>query len=201
MSSPDSSSSAPRVPHAVSRRTAILRVAAAGLMAGALAGCFQPLYGENSTIGGPALLERMQDVEIMQIQGSIGNELRNDLIYDLTGGSGNPKGAPMQMIITVQSSVSTALVNTDSGLPENQIIRVTANWRLIKAGDPKKVPLVEGAGSGTATIDSSAQRYANYAATRDAEARAARVVAEQIKAQLAAYFVRRQAPLPAPSAG
>lgn len=167
-----------------------LRLAGAALLSAALAGCFQPLYAENSTIGGPALQHRLQDVEIVQIQGRIGNDLRNALIYDLSGGAGNPVGAPYQMLIAVDSSTSTALVNTASGLPENQIVRVTANWRLIKAGDPKKTPLKEGAASGSATTDTSAQRFANYAAARDAEARAGRMVAEQIKAQLAAYFLR-----------
>ncbi|WP_024279692.1 LPS assembly lipoprotein LptE [Xanthobacter sp. 126] len=169
-------------------------------LSGALAGCFQPLYAENSTTGGPALLDKMKDVEIVQIQGRLGNDLRNDLIFALTGGEGNPKGAPLQMIITVDSSTSTALINSSSGLPENQIIRVTANWRIIKADDKKKITQVEGAATGSATIDTSDQRFANYSAQIDAEKRAARSVADQIKAQLAAWFIRTGNAPPARSA-
>lgn len=179
------------------RRGALARLAVVGMMCGALAGCFQPLYADNSTVGGTALKERLRDVEIIQVQGRIGNDLRSDLIFALNGGEGNPKGAPLQMVISVESSASTALVNTGSGLPENQIIRVTANWRLVKAGDEKQKPLTGGTASGTASIDVSDQRFANYSATRDAEARAARLVAEQIKAQLAAYFIRTQNAAPA----
>lgn len=184
MSSPDPSSLGSRP------ATLFARLALVCALAGALAGCFQPLYADNSTVGGPALLDKFRDVEIVQIQGRLGNELRNDLIYALTGGEGNPKGAPLQMIITVDSSTSTALLNSASGLPENQIIRVTANWRIIKAGDEKKKSITEGSASGTATIDTSDQRFANYSAGIDAEKRAARTVADQIKAQLAAYFIR-----------
>ena len=168
----------------------LARLALVCALSGALAGCFQPLYAENSAIGGPGLTDKLKDVEIIQIQGRLGNELRNDLIFALTGGEGNPKGAPLQMIISVDSSTSTALLNSASGLPENQIIRVTANWRVIKAEDPKKVTVVDGSATGTATIDTSDQRFANYSASIDAEKRAARIVADQIKAQLAAYFIR-----------
>lgn len=168
----------------------LARLMVVGALSGALAGCFQPLYAESSTTGGPALLDKMKDVEIVQIQGRLGNELRNDLIFALTGGEGNPKGAPLQMIISVDSSTSTALINSASGLPENQIIRVTANWRIIKADDKKKATVTEGAATGTATIDTSDQRFANYSAQIDAEKRAARSVADQIKAQLAAWFIR-----------
>lgn len=184
MSSPDPSSLAHR-PVRLAARVAMLCA-----LAGALAGCFQPLYADNATVGGPALMDKFKDVEIVQIQGRLGNELRNNLIFALMGGEGNPKGAPLQMIISVDSSTSTALVNSSSGLPENQIIRVTANWRVIKAGDEKRKTLTEGSASGTATIDTSDQRFANYSASIDAEKRAARSVADQIKAQLAAYFIR-----------
>lgn len=169
-------------------------------LSGALAGCFQPLYAENSTTGGPALMDKMRDVEIVQIQGRLGNDLRNDLIFALTGGEGNPKGAPLQMIITVDSSTSTALINSASGLPENQIVRVTANWRIIKADDKKKATVTEGAATGSATIDTSDQRFANYSAQIDAEKRAARSVSDQIKAQLAAWFIRTGNAPPARSA-
>ncbi|MFS8039057.1 LPS assembly lipoprotein LptE [Xanthobacter sp. AM11] len=168
----------------------LARFALVCALSGALAGCFQPLYAENATVGGPALLDKLKDVEIIQIQGRLGNEVRNDLIFALTGGAGNPKGAPLQMIVSVDSSTSTALLNSSSGLPENQIVRVTANWRIIRAGDEKKKTVAEGAASGTATIDTSDQRFANYSASIDAEKRAARIVADQIKAQLAAYFIR-----------
>lgn len=168
----------------------LVRLATVCALAGALAGCFQPLYAENTPVGGPALLDKLKDVEIIQIQGRLGNELRNDLIFALTGGEGNPKGAPLQMIISVDSSTSTALVNSSSGLPENQIVRVAADWRIVKAGDEKKKTVTGGSASGTATIDTSDQRFANYSASIDAEKRASRIVADQIKAQLAAYFIR-----------
>ncbi len=200
MSLPDTPSSGTALvsPALRSRRAALLaRLAVVGLLSGGLAGCFQPMYAENSTVGGPALQEKLQDVEVVMIQGRLGNDLRNALIYDLTGGAGNPKGAPLQLLISVETSSSTALVNSSSGLPENQVIRVGANWRLVKAGDEKKKPLAQGQASGTTTIDVSDQRYANYAARKNAEERAGSEVAAQIKVQLADYFIRNPNGVPA----
>ncbi|MFG1477799.1 LPS assembly lipoprotein LptE [Xanthobacter sp. V4C-4] len=193
MSLPDTSSagaaSAPGL--APRHRVRLLaRLAVAGLLSGALAGCFQPLYADHATVGGPGLQQKLADVEVMQIQGRLGNDLRNELIYMLAGGAGNPKGAPLQIFIAADASASTALVNSSSGLPENMIIRVAANWRMVRADDDKKRPVAGGTAVGTASIDVSDQRFANYSAKNDAESRAARQVAEQIKAQLAAYFLR-----------
>ncbi len=36
----------------------------------------------------------MRQVEIVEIEGKLGNDLRNDLIFELTGGAGNPVGRP-----------------------------------------------------------------------------------------------------------
>lgn len=176
---------------ATPRARLVARLAVVGLLAGGLAGCFQPMYADDATVGGPGLLQKLQDVEVMPITGRLGNDLRDDLIYNLGGGAGNPKGAPLQLYVAADTTASTALVNSSSGLPENMIVRVAANWSLVRADDEKKKPVAGGSAVGTASIDVSDQRFANYSATRDAEARGARAVADQIKAQLAAYFLRQ----------
>ena len=76
---------------ALFRRSA--RLAAAFLLAGLTAACFQPLYGTQTIGGGPALRDRLAAVDVMLIDAAsgtpearIGVELRNALIYDLSGG-------------------------------------------------------------------------------------------------------------------
>src|ERR1700682_5259251 len=72
------------------------QLAGAALLAGMLAGCFQPMYADRSLTGGtgPNLREAMRDVEIAKIDGRVGQEIRNDIIFELSGGGGNPTGAP-----------------------------------------------------------------------------------------------------------
>ncbi len=198
MSSPDAP--APIAARRTDRRSLAIRfarLAVVGLLAGGLAGCFQPMYAEKSTVGGTPLLEKLRSIEIVKIEGRLGNELRNDLIFEFTGGAGNPVGAPYKLFISVGATSASSIVDTASGLPENKIIHVVANWRLMRAGEETKPALVSGKASGTASIDVSDQRFANYRATRDAEARASRVVVEQMQAQLIDFFVN---PPPPPAA-
>ncbi len=190
MSSPDAP--APIAARLVSRHLAarFARLAVVCGLAAGLAGCFQPMYAEKSTVGGPNLREQLGNIEIVKIEGRLGNELRNDLIYEFNGGAGNRVGAPYKLFINVTASSASSIVDTASGLPENKIIHVGVIWRLMKAGEENKPPVVTGRASGTASIDVSDQRFANYRATRDAEARAARVVVEQMQMQLIAFFVK-----------
>ena len=84
----------------MSHRSTVSRFAAlatALALAGLLGGCFEPLYGEKTLVGGPGLRERLRSVAIDPIGAASGTptariavELQNDLIFDFTGGSGRP---------------------------------------------------------------------------------------------------------------
>ena len=71
----------------------VSRIAAALALAALAGGCFQPLYGERSALGGPVLREQLSAVDILQIDAPKGTdearlavEIRNALLFDLTGG-------------------------------------------------------------------------------------------------------------------
>src|SRR5262245_17384002 len=64
-------------------------------LAALVAGCFQPLYADRSVTGRPGLREVLSAVQVNQIDAPNGTpearlavELRNHLLFDLTGGSG-----------------------------------------------------------------------------------------------------------------
>ncbi len=178
-----------RTRHPVARRG--LGFAVAGLLALATAGCFQPMYAE-STPGGTELREALDNVEIVFVQGRIGNEIRNDLIFALTGGAGNPKGAPYRLVMQVSDNTTSTIIDNVTGLPEVELVTVDAAWQLFAAGDDKK-PLTTGRAFGKASIDSGYQRFARARALRDAQNRSANVAAETIKGQLASWFATHPA--------
>src|SRR5215468_12315238 len=71
----------------------IMRAAAALAIAALAGGCFQPLYGEQSPTGGSILRDQLSAVDVLQIgapkgtdEARIAVEVRNTLLYDLTGG-------------------------------------------------------------------------------------------------------------------
>ncbi|MGE4371446.1 MAG: hypothetical protein AB7E29_00890 [Xanthobacter sp.] len=166
------------------------RLTFVGLASAALAGCFQPMYAASTPDGGPGLRQQLNSVEVMPINGSLGHVLRNDMIFDFHGGAGNPENPAYQLLIKTKLTKSTALVNKKSGLPDNEIIRVEADWTLIRKDDPNKAPVTKGKSKGTATIDTSYQRFANYSAAKDAERRASQEIVADIRTQLMAHFVR-----------
>ena len=72
----------------------MIRLLAALALAGLTAGCFQPLYGTQSPIGGKAGVgDKMSAVEVAPIAAPngtrlsrIGVNVRNELMYQFTGG-------------------------------------------------------------------------------------------------------------------
>ncbi|MBS7537620.1 hypothetical protein [Ancylobacter lacus] len=172
-------------------------LAVAGLLALATAGCFKPMYAESTT-DSPSLGEQLTNVEIVFVQGRIGNEIRNDLIFALTGGAGNPKGAPYRLVMQVSDNTTSTIIDNVTGLPEVELVTVDAAWQLFAAGDDKK-PLTTGRAFGKASIDSGYQRFARARALRDAQNRSANVAADLIKSQLAAWFVTHPAGPAAPA--
>lgn len=169
-------------------RRRFLGLAGAGLLALSAAGCFQPMYAETKPGEGPSLQDSLSQVEVVFSDGRVGNEVRNDLIFALTGGAGNPAGAPYTLLLKVKSTTSEAsVVSPLTGLPEVEIVSVDVEWQLFEAG--AKTPQKTGRATGRASLDSGYQRFARARAIRDAENRAASVTAETIKSQLASYFL------------
>jgi len=171
------------------------RVAAVIALAGLTAGCFQPLYGDRTTRGGEnAVVSTMRGVDVMPLntpRGSrldrIGVELRNDLIFNLTGGSGST-ASTHRLVITLTSSQQQIIVDIASGRPDVQNYTLTASYRLIDLATGKSV-ITDGTSSSVSfNLPGQQQRFAGERGLRDAENRAAQVIAESIRNRLASYF-------------
>lgn len=167
------------------------RLAAAMLLAALAGGCmFQPMYAQTPLFGsGPSLNDALRDVDVARIDGRIGNELRNDLIYELTGGEGNRTNAPYRLTLVASISTFNPVIDTRSGRSESQMISFDITYKLHDVVQDRIV-LTEQA-LARVSIDASAQRFANLRAVRDAENRAAKVAAEQIRSRLASFFLTR----------
>ena len=111
------------------------RVVLVLLLAGTTAGCFHPLYGTQSTAGGPAVATALGAVDIEQIDAAtgtddarIGVELRNDLIFALQGGGGG--GSPTHSLkIRLTPSRYTTSVDLQTGRSSTDVYNITATYR------------------------------------------------------------------------
>jgi LPS-assembly lipoprotein len=166
------------------------KLAGTALLAATLGGCFQPMYGESTLFGaGARLRDELRQVEVLEIRGRLGQEIRNDLIFELTGGKGNPVGAPYRLAMTITSGSQTPLVDVQSGRATSETVVLDVVYRVLDVASDRVV-LTEKA-LARVSIDRTAQRYAAARAVREAQNRAAKLVAEQIRSRLASYFLTR----------
>lgn len=164
------------------RSLAIVLALCAG--AAALAGCgFQPLYG-GTTAGGAKLAEVMSAVEIDPIPGRVGQRVRNELIFESTGG-GYAAPQRYRLDIAIKESITDQLVQI-TGDATGQVYELNATYKLIDTSNGKV--LLIGTAVSRAPYNRFQEIFANVRARYDAENRAARTVAESIKVRIAAYL-------------
>ncbi len=176
-----------------SRRLA--RLALAFVAAGCLAGCFQPLYGDRSVTGGPALSEKLATVDVQQIpapkgtpEARIAVQLRNGLLFAMNGGRGQQAPA-YQLAIRITTTRLSTIVDVKSGRPDIENEGIDATYSLTEMATGKVVVTGQAFARASYDIPGTEQRFARIRALRDTEDRTASVIADQIKSRLASYFV------------
>jgi LPS-assembly lipoprotein len=174
------------------RLTRWLAIAA---LAGLTAGCFQPLYGDKTVGGGPALQNRLASVDVPPINTPNGTplarisvSLRNDLLFDLTGGSGTPSPTH-RLAINLSTVQQQVIVDVNTARPDIQNFGINATYSLIDIASGKTVMSGQTFSRVSYNIPGQEQRFAGARGLRDAENRAAKVIADNIRARLASYFV------------
>lgn len=172
-----------------------LAVAAAAAMT---AGCFQPLYGEHATGPGtvnPNVRDAFATVDVDQIaapngtpEARIAVALRNNVIWELTGGAG--AGTPNYRLgIKMYLQKTAIIVDIQTGRTEAEIVGINAVYTLTEIGTKKVVVNSQTFSRVSSDVPGLQQRFAHQRAQRDAENRAAKVIAEEIRSRLASYFV------------
>jgi LPS-assembly lipoprotein len=159
-------------------------VLGACLLAPALAGCgFQPLYG-SSGFAGSAVAENMRAVDFAPIPGRVGQSVRNELIFKATGG--REASAPKYRLEVALRETAQQLLVSTQGEAKGLMFGLDAEFKLINSADQKV--LLSSKANGRAPYQSETSTFANLRARRDAEDRAARLVAESISSQVAAFL-------------
>jgi LPS-assembly lipoprotein len=177
------------------RRAAILRAAAALALAASLGGCFQPLYGERSPTGGPVLRDQLSAVDVLQIDAPKGTdesrlavEIRNALLFEFTGG-GSSAPPTHRLKISMSSTRSSIIVDINTSRPDIENYGINVTYSLVEIATNKTVVTGQTFARVSYDIPGQQQRYARIRGLRDAENRAAKVVADNILQRLASYFV------------
>ena len=159
------------------------------------AGCFQPLYGEHSITGGNEnVAQAMRGVNVPEIKtprgtriDRVGFQIRNDLIYGLTGGHGETSPTH-RLAIDLRSNQQQIIVDPSTGRANVSNYAIDADYTLTDLATGKVVVRSVTSARVSYNIPGQQQRFAGERGLRDAEDRAASVIAESIRNRLASYF-------------
>jgi LPS-assembly lipoprotein len=178
-----------RLRGAARRLTTGLVIAFAAAMA--LSGCtsVQPLYG--SIDGHPnAVQAAMRQIDVELAKTRLTQVIRNELIFDLYGGEGSPDPKPAyKLSVRVNDSNTPEGFEKFVDVPSAYLEQLNASFTLVETTSQKTV--LTGTSFANAAYDFSNQRFANIRAQRDAQDRAAKVIADDIHTKLAAFFAEK----------
>ncbi len=166
--------------------------------AGMTAGCFQPVYGTYSASDAgttPSIRSSMASIQVEDVDAPNGTpearlavEIRNSLIFGLTGGSGQlPPRYKLKMNLSAQSQ--SVIVDITTARTDMEIYGIDATYSLTELSTNKTVLTGRAFARASYDIPGQEQRFARQRGQRDAENRSASIVAEQIKSRLASYFI------------
>jgi LPS-assembly lipoprotein len=173
----------------------LLRLAGIGVAGGLMAGCFQPLYGDHSFTNTPGIATALAGVDVTQIDARNGSpearvavEMRNQLLFDLTGGAAAP---PPTHRLTVRMTTSrlSVIVDVTSGRPDVEDYGINVTYQMVELKTGKPVVNGETFARVSYDIPGQEQRFARARALRDSENRAAKLIADNVRTRLASYFV------------
>lgn len=169
-------------------RQGLIRVAFACAAASMLvAGCgnsgFHPMYASNA-IGGSDVNQKLAELEIAPVPGRVGQRLRNELIYQSTGG-GLAAQPVYRLEIVIRESITPTLVQID-GNSSGSVYNLNTSFRLVRLAD-RSVALT-GESNGRIAFQRFDSVFANVRARQEAENRAAKTVGDELKSRLAAYL-------------
>jgi LPS-assembly lipoprotein len=164
-------------------------------LGGMLAGCFQPLYGEFSPSGNPVLRDQLSAVNVLQIaapkasdEERLAVEIRNALLFNLTGGGG--EAPPVHRLkIAISSTRASIIVDVNTSRPDVEDYGLNATYSLVEIATGKVVVTGQTFTRVSYDIPGQQQRFARLRGLRDAESRAAKVIADNIMARLTSYFI------------
>ncbi len=182
MSLPDQSR---KFPISFSRGMAVAALVASAVMISACT--VRPLYSTAPTASGaPAgTATGLNSINILPVDTRYGQEIRNQLIFGLNGGAGQPANPiyTLQLNAIAQKTAAVLVQRTTEDEPTAGTMTLTSVYVL------KEIKTGNIVGKGKRTISSSydipRQGFAQYRAELDAQNRAARELAELLRLAIA----------------
>ncbi len=146
---------------------------------------FQALYGERG--GRDQALVELASIFVQPIADRLGQVVRNELRDRLT-----PRGVPVspryRLAVVVTTRKEAVAFNDDESVTR---FNFSLNARYVLSEDVSGQVIVAGSTRSVAAFNVVLSEFANIAAEKDAEARAARDTSEEIRTRIGVFFSQR----------
>ena len=171
-----------------------LRIAAVVAFGALNAACFQPLYASRSVSGTP-LGTQLAQVEVDHIPAANGTpesrvavELQEALKFELNGGSGTISPTH-RLAVRMTVGRNSIITDVTTGRTQAEITGIDATFTLTELATGKAVMSGRTFTRVSSEYPGQQQRFARARARLDAETRAAKVIAENVRTRVASFFV------------
>lgn len=170
-----------------------LHLMAVMAVAATAAACFQPMYGDRTMAGTSALRDKLSNVEVAPINASskearLGIEVRNALLFSFNGSGAT--GAPThRLAVRLTTSKAGVVVDVNTSRPDIENYGIDATYELRDMTTDKVVMTGTTFARVSYNIPGQEQRFARARGYRDAENRAAKMIADNISQRLSSYFI------------
>lgn len=167
-------------------RRGLLLAAVAGLAAACQV---RPVYAPEGSLlagAGAPMISELASIAIEAQTSRLGQTLMNELIFQLRGGGAlvEPKYR-LHLILTER--ISDLAIRAREGVPVAKLVSITVTYTLTEVAT-RRVVTSDNVYT-TNTFDTGSQRYANLRAQLDAEDRAAKALAADIRLRLSAALL------------
>jgi LPS-assembly lipoprotein len=173
-----------------------------GLAALPLGGCLTPLYAPTASGGG--LADALRAVQVEPVTAAprgdvLAHYLRQELVFALDGTGQATTAGPKaySLVVNVVLGTQAPIVDATTLRASVATLSGSARYRLVTLDDETEIDA--GSVQGAVTYERVVQRFASVRAERDAQIRLAKVLADEIRTQVA--LALRSAPPPSVAAG
>lgn len=170
------------------------RLAVVAALAAVTAGCFQPMYAERGPNGSPGLRDKLRAVEVPPLnlpngsrEARVGLEIRNNLMFSMYGSAvGDPP--THRLLMRISTTRLSVIIDPNTALADAENYGINATYELKDNTTDKTVLTGTTFSRVSYDIPGQTQRFARSRGLRDAEDRAAKVIADNINQRLASFF-------------
>ena len=172
-----------------------IRIAAVIALGALNAACFQPLYASKSFNGGVPLGTALAQVEVERVDAPNGTpesriavELQEALNFEMSGGGGLISPTH-RLKVRMTVGRSSTITDITTGRVLSEITGIDAVFTLTELASGKGVMAGRTFTRVSSDYPGQQQRFARVRARLDAENRAAKVIAENVRTRVASFFV------------